>query len=186
MSIPLMIGGKHLYQIMLTPEEILWIANNELNKAESSWTEEDINTISRERCLYPTSVALTSETYSRNASRTADYELETLQIVNRKAKPEFTWDIIKSVYVQRLMQELQYTYGFKRDEDNSIIPIEAPTFEITYTDFVGTRTIKTYLGQTIDGTLEEYHETPKTRLGADQFEAPATYWRNFRIAFPER
>lgn len=185
MSVPLMINGKHLYQIMLTPEEILWIAANELNKAESSWTEEDINTISRERCLYPTSVTLTSEAYSRNASRTADYELEELQIVNRKAKPEFTWDIIKSIYVQRLMQELQYTYGFK-NATGDIIPIDAPTFEIAYTDFVGTRTIQTYLGQTIDGTLEEYHETPKTRLGADQFSAPATYWRNFRIAFPER
>lgn len=186
MSVPLKINGKHLYQIMLTAKEISWIATNELNKDESSWTEEDINTISRERCLYPTSVTLTSETYSRNASRTADYELETLQIVNRKAKPEFTWDIIKSVYVQRLMQELQYTYGFTRDDDNSIIPIEAPKFKITYTDFVGTRTIEAYLGQTIDGTLEEYHETSKTRLGADQFSAPATYWRNFRIAFPER
>lgn len=185
MSIPLMINGKHLYQLMLTVDEIQWIATNELQKPEAQWTERDINTISTERCLYPTAVTLTSETYSRNATRTADYELKSLQIVNRKSKPEFTWDLINSTYVQRLMQALQYTYDFK-DAEGDIQPVDAPTYEVQYSDFTGTRTIKSYLGQTIEGTLVEYHAAPKSRLGGEQFAVSSTYWQNFRIAFPER
>ena len=50
--------------------------------------------------------------------------------------------------------------------------IDAPVILIAYRDFTGTRTIATYLGQTIEGTLLEYEGT--------------LYWENFRVAFPER
>ena len=169
MSTPLKINGKYLYQIMLSSEEREEIATV-IGKDEANWTPEDIDAISIDKHLYPTEVILTSETYSRNAERTADYELEHLQLVNRKAKPEFTWSIIRATYVQRLMSELSYTYNFK--VNGEIIPIDAPEFSITCTDFIGERTVNTYLGQTIDGTLVEYNGVQ--------------YWQNFRIAFPER
>ena len=169
MSTPLKINGKHLYQIMLTTEEIAAVVAK-IAKPENEWSQSDIDDISTDFQLYPTEVMLVSETYSRNAERTADYELEQLQLINRKAKPEFTWSIVRATYVQRLMQELQYTYDFK--QNGVIIPVDAPTFAITYIDFTGERTINTYLGQTIDGTLVEYNGVQ--------------YWQNFRIAFPER
>lgn len=157
--IPLMIDGKHLYEIF-DPENF-----------DSAWSEEEIQEKSIDMQMFPTEVALTSETYSRDSERTADYELENLTIVNRKAKPEFTWSMIRYDYVVNLMSFLGYTYGFKNSDDE-IIPVDAPTYTIRYPDFVGIRTLKAYLGQTIDGTLVEYAGVP--------------YWENFRIAFPER
>ena len=121
--------------------------------------------------MFPTSVGAISETYSRDAERTADYELENLTIVNRKAKPEFTWQLIKAEYVVNLLSFLGYTYDFK-DFEGVVVPREADTIVITYIDFIGIRTINSYLGQTIEGTLVEYEGV--------------LYWENFRIAFPER
>ena len=157
--IPLKINGKHLCQIFEPSLNI------------SGWTEEQIRQYSIAKHMYPTSVVLTSETYSRDAERTADYELEQLTLVNRKAKPEFTWEIINAEYVENLMSFLSYTYNFK-NTDGIVIPIEAEDIQVTYKDFTGMRTIIAYLGQTIDGTLEEYEGVQ--------------YWRSFRIAFPER
>ena len=157
--IPLKINNKHLYQIM-DPEHY-----------DSNWTDAEVITKSIQKQMFPVEVFLTSETYSRDAERTADYELENLTLVNRKAKPEFTWTLIKYTYVQNLFAELNYTYDFM-DTDNVIIPQEAPNIAITYYDFVGIRTIQTYLGQTISGTLREYNGE--------------LFWENLRIAFPER
>lgn len=156
--IPLKINGMHLCEIF-TPEAV----------ASMSSTQKE--QYSLQEAMYPTEVLLTSETYSRNAERTSDYELEDLLIVNRKAKPEFTWEIIKQEYVQRLLEFLGYTYNFK-DENGVIEPVEAENILITYIDFVGERTINAYLGQTLEGTLEVHNGT--------------LYVRSFRIAFPER
>lgn len=157
--IPLKINNKHLYQIM-DPEHY-----------DSSWTDAEVISKSIQKQMFPIEVFLTSETYSRDAERTADYELENLTLVNRKAKPEFTWTLIRYTYVQNLFAELNYTYDFM-DADNVIIPREAPNIAITYYDFTGIRTIQTYLGQTISGTLREYNGE--------------LFWENLRIAFPER
>ena len=159
MSIPVKINGKHLYAIM------------DPNTYSSSWSESQVISKSIEKGMFPTEVALTSETYSRDAERTADYELEQLQIVNRKAKPEFTWSLIKYEYVTRLFAELGYHYDFKNNA-GIIVPESAPTIMVLYYDFVGQRSINSYLGQTIDGTLVEYDGV--------------MYWENLRIAFPER
>lgn len=157
--IPLIINGKSLYEIF-EPETF-----------NAQWTDEQIQQYSIRNQMFPSEVALTSETYSRDAERTSDYELENLTIVNRKSKPEFTWGIIKASYVVRLMQFLGYHYNFK-DTDDVVVPEEAPTYDISYMDFTGLRTIQSYLGQTLQGTLVEY--------GGE------LYWENFRIAFPER
>lgn len=157
--IPLKINHMHLFQIF-DPENY-----------NSSWTDEQVQQYSIDRQMLPTEVYLTSETYSRDAERTADYELEYLTIVNRKAKPEFTWTLIKAEYVARLMSFLSYTYDFKNDQ-GQIVPRDAPTVTVTYPDFTGVRSIKSYLGQTLTGTLVEYDGVQ--------------YWENFRIAFPER
>lgn len=156
--IPLMINGTHLCQIF---EPTLNV---------TSWSEQDIIDYSISKRMFPTEVKLTSETYSRDAERTADYELEYLNLVNRKAKPEFTWDLLKKDYAINLMQFLKYTYDFK-NEEGVITPREAEQFTITYLDFIGIRTITAYVGQTLEGTLVEY----------DGIQ----YWQNFRIAFPE-
>lgn len=137
----------------------------------TGWTEERIKEYSLSKGMYPSTVDLASETYSRDAERTADYELENLILVNRKAKPEFTWDLIKAEYVERLLSFLKYNYNFK-DADGTVVPRKAEDISIEYYDFVGKRTITAYMGQTIDGTLEEYEGV--------------LYWRNFRVAFPER
>lgn len=169
MSLPIKINDKALYEIMLSEEQIkAW--EDEFGKSRLLWTDAEVDQVSIFSLLYPTSVVTTSETYSRDAERTADYELEDLTVVNRKAKIEIEWNIIKYEYVVRLMSFLGYNYDFK--VDNIITPVKAPTFTIIYNDFIGQRTMDTYLGQTIDGTLEEYEGTK--------------YWRNFRIAFPER
>lgn len=159
MSIPVKINGKHLYQIM------------DPSHFNSNWSESTIQANSIAQGMFPSTVHLTSETYSRDAERTADYELEQLQIVNRKAKPEFTWDLLKYSYAQKLFQELGYYYGFA-NQSGIIIPVDAPTISVTYYDLTGLRTINGYLGQTIEGTLVEYNGE--------------LYWSSLRIAFPER
>lgn len=157
--IPLKINHTHLCQIFEPELDI------------AGWSDDAIQSYSISKMMFPTSVALTSETYSRDAERTADYELEHLTLINRKTKPEFVWGLIRREYVEKLMQFLNYTYGFKNAE-GYIVPVDAPTYVISYLDFTGTRTINSYLGQTIEGTLEEYEGVQ--------------YWRDFRIAFPER
>lgn len=157
--IPLLINGKHLYQIF-DPDTF-----------DPTWDDSEISLRSIKALMLPTEVDLVSETYSRDTERTADYELEQLIIVNRKAKPSFTWRLIKADYVTKLMAFLEYTYAFK-NKDDIVVPREAPTYLITYQDLTGVRTINAYLGQTIEGTLVEYDGVP--------------YWENFRIAFPER
>lgn len=157
--IPLSINDKSLYEIF-DPESYM-----------SSWTDEELLLESLSKCMLPSEVRLTSETYSRDAERTADYELEELTFVNRKAKPEFTWGLIRADYVERLFNFLGYTYDFK-NADGVVIPVKAADLSITYRDFTGLRTINAYLGQTIEGTLIE--------------EGGVLYWENFRIAFPER
>lgn len=157
--IPLQVNGKQLCQIF------------EPNLDISNWTDEQIDEYSRENQMYPTSVSLTSEQYSRDAERTADYELEYLILVNRKASPVFEWSLIKVEYVQKLLAFLNYTYNFKNG-NGVIVPKNAEDIRVTYLDFIGTRTIISYLGQTLEGELREYDGQ--------------LYWENFRIAFPER
>ena len=159
--IPLLINNKHLCEIF-APTETAGI---------STWTDDEINAFSLAHQMYPTSVDLISETYSKDTERTADYELENLVEVNRKAKPAFTWDLIKADYVKALLEYLGYNYNFK-DQNGVIIPREAATIAITYWDFIGIRTIQSYLGQTIEGQLVEYNG--------------ALYISGFRLAFPER
>lgn len=157
--IKLNINGKSLYEIF-DPDTF-----------DSTWDEETLVQQSIMKLMLPTEVALTSETYSRNAERTADYELGELTLINRKAKPEFSWTLLKADYVAKLLSFLEYDYSFKGD-DGVIIPREAPDINVAYDDFVGERTISAYLGQTIEGTLVEYEGVK--------------YWQDFRIAFPER
>lgn len=157
--IPLKINDTHLCKIFEPTLDI------------TTWTEQEIIDYSIRNQMFPTAVVLTSETYSKNATRTANYELQNLTLVNRKAKPEFTWRIIKASYVANLMNFLNYTYNFKNDEGD-IVPYEAEIIKVEYRDFTGLRTINAYLGQTIEGTLTEYEGK--------------LYWENYRIAFPER
>lgn len=168
--IPLKINSKNLCEIF------------EPNVDFTNYTDAQIKRYSIEHQMYPTEVKLSSEQYSRDAERTADYELETLTIVNAKAKPEFTWSIIKATYVKNLLDFLVYKYNFKSPITDEIIPVEAADILVTYWDFNGQRTIHSYLGQTLDGTLVEYRQyNPNTQLNED-----VLYWENFRIAFPER
>lgn len=157
--IPLYINGKSLYEIF------------EPSSFNVAWTIDEIVEQSISKMMFPTSVDLTSETYSRDAERTADYELQNLLIVNRKAKPEFTWSLIRADYVKKLLEFLGYNYNFK-DTGGNVIPRESVVISVKYYDFVGERTINAYLGQTIEGTLSNYDGI--------------LYWENFRIAFPER
>ena len=157
--IPLKINNKNLCEIF------------EPNKDFSGYTDKQISSYSIEHSMYPSEVKLSSEQYSRDAERTADYELEKLVIVNAKAKPEFTWSLIRADYVSQLMNFLNFKYDYKNTNDE-IVPEEAAVINITYWDLIGTRTIKSYLGQTIEGTLVEYEGI--------------LYWENFRLAFPER
>ena len=135
------------------------------------WAENVITQYCISKQMHPTEVKVTSETYSRDAERTADYELEYLTIVNRKAKPEFLWSLIRADYVEALLKYLNYDYNFK-DSSGIVQPRTADEIQVTYKDFTGTRTIIAYLGQTLEGTLVEYEGVQ--------------YWENFRIAFPER
>ena len=112
------------------------------------WTEEQIDTYCRRKLMYPAEVRLTSETYSRDADRTADYELQHITIVNRKAKPEFVWDHIRAEYVEKLLSYLSYDYNFK-DVNDIVQPKKAKEIYVTYQDFVGTRTILDISGEYI-------------------------------------
>lgn len=133
--------------------------------------------------MFPSEVSLTSETYCRNADRTANYELEHITNVNAKAKPEFTWSLLKADYVKRLLKFLGFTYNYK-DATGKINPQEATVIEVTYMDFDGMRTIKAYLGQTIEGKLIEVNETAVVEGVVTNTKVQ--YWEGFRIAFPER
>ena len=156
--IPIKINGKQLCEIF-TPDKV------------SDMTDAEKKAYSLLKRMYPTEVSLTSETYSRNAERTSDFELEDLLIVNRKASPVFVWDALEYKYVQALLQFLDYTYDFK-NADGDVEPKKAEDIAVTYLDFIGERTINAYMGQTLEGVLEEYEGV--------------LYVRNFRIAFPER
>lgn len=157
--IPLKINDTHLCQIF-TPDLVI-----------EGWSDAQIDRYSKDHSMYPSSVQLTSETYSRDAERTADYELENLTIVNRKAKPEFTWDLIRAEYVKNLFEFLHYDYDFK-DASGIVNPRDSQDITISYYDFIGMRVITAYMGQTVEGTLVEHEGI--------------LYWENFRIAFPER
>lgn len=156
--IPMKIGGKQLCEIF-TPEAV------------ADMTDEEKHAYSLAHAMYPSEVRLTSETYSRNADRTSDFELEDLLLVNRKASPEFTWDYLRHDYVVALFQFLNYTYNFK-DEDGYIEPVGAEDISITYTDFIGERTINAYMGQTVEGTFVVLDGV--------------LYVQGLRLAFPER
>lgn len=124
--------------------------------------------------MYPSSVHVTGETYSRNAERMANYELEHLTLVNAKAKHEFTWDWLKYDYVKNLLDFLQFTYDYHDPNDpDTILPREAPAIAVTVYDFNGQRTFNCYIGQTIEGELKTTNDN-------------TLYWESFRIAFIER
>lgn len=137
----------------------------------SQMTEEQKIAYALSHKMFPTEVKLTSETYSRNSERSANYVLKRLVEVNAKAKPEFTWSLLKAEYVTRLLTFLQYHYDYTNSEGD-IVPEDALLIKVKYLDFTGIRTIEAYLGQTLEGTLVEYDGVQ--------------YWENFRIAFPER
>lgn len=160
--IPLKINGKHLVEIF------------DPVAAASLETDEAKERYSIKKQMYPTSVELNAEVYSRDAERTANYELEDLVLVNRKVKPIFTWDYIKADYIVNLLTFLGYKTSYK-DNQGDIIPEDAPTYSITFWDLTGERTITAYLGQTIECELKEYNINDISTL----------YWENFRIAFPE-
>ena len=193
--IPLKINSKNLIEIMLTTAELSYF-ETKIGKQYSNWTDDDVIQCSLEAQVFPSDVTLSAEQYSRDSERTADYELENITIVNCKSKPEFTWNIIKASYVKNLLDFLKYKYNYKDAETDDIIPVEAPTIEITYWDFIGMRTIKAYLGQTLSGTLEEHSNyLPSSYNNNDgswsntidtMHPGKTLYWRNFRVAFPER
>lgn len=137
----------------------------------SEATSNQVNAFAMKYQMFPTSVNVSSETYSRDAERKANYELEDLQLVNAKSKPEFTWSFIKASYVNLLLEELQVNYVFKDEDDNFILK-DAPIVLVSYWDFVGMRIINAYTGQSLSGELVEYEGE--------------LYWKDFRIAFPER
>lgn len=157
--IPLKINDTHLCEIFNPGMSV------------QSWTDERIDAYSLENHMYPSEVHVTSEAYSRDAERTADYELEKFIIVNRKAKVEVTWELIEAAYVEKLMSFLGYHYNFK-DAQGEIVPVEADSYNIQYRDFMGQRSLVAYLGQTLEGTQVMYDGK--------------LYWENFRLAFPER
>ena len=159
--IPLKIDGKHLIEIF--EPAIAALLPTDAEKIQKSI----------ELQMYPTTVNLTAETYSKDAERTANYELEDLVLVNRKSKPEFTWSVIKAEYVQKLLVALSYKDDYR--VGGEVTPVNAPTYSIEYWDFTGTRTITAYLGQTISAELKEYFVNNVSTL----------YWEDFRIAFPE-
>lgn len=149
-----------------------WYNGEYVNVA--SMTAQQIVDYSIQNQMYPTEVSLVSETYSRDSERTANYELVNLTLVNRKAKPEFTWEIIRAAYVENLLAFLDYKYDFASvvEGETIITPKEAEIISVGYYDMIGLRTINAYLGQTINGTLCSINEV--------------LYWKEFRIAFPER
>lgn len=160
--IPLKINNKHLVEIF------------EPEVAATLLTDDAKVTYSIKHQMYPTSVQVEAETYSRDTERTADYELEDLVLINRKVKPTFTWDVIKATYVAKLLEYLQYEVNYK-DNQGNIVPVDAPTYSITFYDYTGVRTIEAYLGQSFSAELKEYYVN----------STPTLYWEEFRIAFPE-
>jgi hypothetical protein len=153
----------------------------------SRMTESDKIRFAIDHKMFPTEVKLTAETYSRNAERSANYVLNKLMLVNAKAKPEFTWALLKADYAERLLKALSFHYDYEQENDQGekeVVPEEAATIIVIYRDFIGTREIKAYLGQTIDGTLVEYDEAYKDNNQVHT--KPVNYWENFRLAFPER
>lgn len=160
--IPLKINGKHLVEIF------------DPDAAEALVTDDAKIRYSINKQMYPTSVVVNAETYSRDAERTANYELEDLILVNRKVKPVFTWSLIKAEYVKNLLEFLNYKTDFK-DSEGDVTPEAATTFSITFYDLTGERTITAYLGQSIESELREYVVNDVASL----------YWEEFRIAFPE-
>lgn len=149
----------------------------------SQMTEEEKISFALENKMFPTEVKLTSETYCRNSDRTANFELENINNVNAKAKPEFTWQLLKAVYVQRLLDFLEFKYDYK-DSEGDIQPVDAPLIQVTYLDFNGMRTINAYLGASIEGTLKEY--ISQEVVNNAYVQVRTQYWEDFRIAFPER
>ena len=160
--IPLKINNKNLWEIM---------DPSDTNNFRSLTTEEEKIALAIKLQMFPTEVRVSAETYSRDADRTANYELEELVLVNAKAKPEFTWSYLKYEYAKNLLEECAFKYDYKNTE-GEIVPITAPAIIVYFNDLIGARTIDAYLGQSIDGVLEEYNGQ--------------LYWRDFRIAFPER
>ena len=157
-AIPVKINGKQLCEIF-TPDIVTGMSDEE--KREYSLMNQ----------MYPSEIILNSETYSKNADRTADYELQNLLLVNRKAKIEILWETVKLEYISALLRFLNYTYDFK-DASGFVQPVEAEPITVTYVDFVGERSMQAYLGQTLQGTIVEYEGV--------------LYVQDFRIAFPER
>lgn len=129
--------------------------------------------------LVPTEVHVSSETYSRNLDRSADYVLSAGSMVNRKAKIELTWDLIKCSNVTTLMQNLNYAYDFVDPLTEEVVPKDLQTYKIEYKDFTGTREAIMYLGQTIEADQTEYLLTESGTTQAVQF------WKSFRLAFIE-
>lgn len=162
--IPLKIKGTHLC-IIMDPE------GGDPETGYVGWSNAQFTAYSIDNKMYPSEVKVTAETYSQDAERTANFELETLTLINAKSKPEFTWTLIKAEYVSRLLTYIGFKYNYK-DEFGDIVPREAPALAITFPDFLGLRTIDCYFGQTINGTLVEYDGV--------------LYWQDFRLAFPEK
>ena len=124
--------------------------------------------------MYPSSVHIIAETYSRDAERMANYELERLTLVNAKAKVEITWDWLSYDYAVNLLSFLAFTYNYHDPLDPTIIvPREAPSIQIQTHDLTGTRTFSCYIGQTIEGELKASGDNK-------------LYWESLRIAFIER
>lgn len=124
-----------------------------------------------ENKMLPTSYKVTGETYCKDADRTANYELEKITNINYKSKPEFNWSLLKAEYFSNLLTFIQFRDNYK-DQNNEIVPEEAPTIKVTFRDLLQERTIEAYLGQTIDATFKEYDNV--------------LYVEDIRIAFPER
>lgn len=160
--IPLKINGKQLVEIF------------EPEAAKTLTTDDAIKRYSISKQMYPTSVNVSAEVYSRDTERTANYELETLVLVNRKVKATFNWSVLKATYAKALLEFLNYTPSFKND-DGDVVPRDADLFEITFWDLTGERTVKAYLGQTITCELKEYIANGE----------PVLYWEDFEISFPE-
>ena len=148
-------------------------------------TEQEKKAYAIKRCMYPSEVKLTSETYCRDSDRTANYELENITNVNAKAKPSFTWNLLRAEYAQRLLTFLGLTYDYK-DSGGNIVPKKAPKIRVTYRDFLGERTIEAYLGQTIEGTLVEYEAPYFHPVTGEATTVLSHFWEQLRIAFPER
>ena len=156
-------------------KDIWEIFEPEVNAPWRSLTDlQDLVDYAVRRKMYPSSVHVIAETYSRDAERMANYELEKLTLVNAKSKHEFTWSYLKYDYVKNLLDFLQFSYDYHDPNDASIIvPREAPAVSVRVFDLNGVRTFDCYIGQTIEGELKVTGDA-------------VLYWEDFRIAFIER